>query len=75
MRSVTKKNRIVKKDVVAINVLAMVIVGIAAFISLVPFYVIIVSSFRSEASIISCRSAEERVMGFSEITFLPASIA
>ena len=53
MRSSVKKNKIIKKDVVAINVLAMVIVGMVAFVSLVPFYVIIVSSFRSEASIIS----------------------
>lgn len=48
-----KKNRIKHKDEMAINILACIVVGLVAFISLVPFYVIIVSSFRSEASIIT----------------------
>ena len=43
-RANSRKNRIVHKDEAAINILACVVVGLIAFISLVPFYVIIVSS-------------------------------
>ena len=51
--SVKVRNKIRHKDEMTINILACIVVGLVAFISLVPFYVIIVSSFRSEASIIA----------------------
>ena len=51
-RSVTRKNKIIHKDEVTINIIAVIVVGLVAFICLVPFYVIIVSSFRSEQSIL-----------------------
>ncbi len=51
-RSSGSQSKIVHKDELAINALAVVIVGIVAFMSVVPFYVVVISSFRSEASVL-----------------------
>lgn len=52
-RNMRKETRIKKGDEVAINILATILIGAFAFVCLVPFIVIIVSSFRSESSLIT----------------------
>lgn len=47
------RSTIKKKDETILNVLAIVLICLFAFICVLPFYVIIISSFRSETSLIT----------------------
>lgn len=45
--------RRMSKDVLAVNVLGYILIGLFALVCVLPFYLIIVASFTSEASLIS----------------------
>ena len=46
------KKRPMGKDVVAVNIVGCILIGVFAFICVVPFYLVIVASFTSNQSII-----------------------
>lgn len=50
MKIFTQKKRL-KKDILQINILAWIVVGIFALMCFIPFYVVIINSFASESSI------------------------
>lgn len=47
-----KQKRHISKDVLSVNIVGYVVIGIFALLCLLPFYLIIVASFTDEASLI-----------------------
>ena len=49
---IIKQKRHISKDVLSVNIVGYVVIGIFALLCLLPFYLIIVASFTDEASLI-----------------------